>query len=52
MKKIDIGEKILTANEKFALENLIFFSKKKIFCLNIISSPGSGKTTILARTIN
>ena len=52
MKKIDIGKKILTENEKFALENLLFFAKKKKLCLNIISSPGSGKTTILARTIN
>jgi len=52
MKKVDIGKKILTENEKFALENLLFFTKKKKLCLNIISSPGSGKTTILARTIN
>mgnify|MGYP001572421909 CR=1 FL=1 len=52
MKKIDIGKKILAENEKYALENLFFFAKKKKFCLNIISSPGSGKTTILARTIN
>ncbi len=52
MKKIDIGKKILGENEKYALENLLFFTKKKKLCLNIISSPGSGKTTILARTIN
>ena len=52
MKKIDIGKKILGENEKFALENLLFFAKKKKLCLNIISSPGSGKTTILTRTIN
>ncbi len=52
MKIIDIGKKILGENEKFALENLLFFAKKKKLCLNIISSPGSGKTTILARTIN
>jgi hydrogenase nickel incorporation protein HypB len=51
MKKIDLGKKILAENEKYALENLFFFAKKKKFCLNIISSPGSGKTTILARTI-
>ena len=51
MKKIDLGKKILAENEKYALENLFFFTKKKKFCLNIISSPGSGKTTILTRTI-
>jgi hydrogenase nickel incorporation protein HypB len=52
MKKVDVGKKILAENEKFALENLLFFTKQKKLCLNIISSPGSGKTTILARTIN
>jgi len=51
MKKVEINKKILGENEKFALENLFFFAKKKKLCLNIISSPGSGKTTILARTI-
>jgi hydrogenase nickel incorporation protein HypB len=52
MKKVDINKKILGKNEKFALENLFFFTEKKKLCLNIISSPGSGKTTILAKTIN
>jgi hydrogenase nickel incorporation protein HypB len=51
MKKVDVGKKILTENEKYALENLLFLAKRKKFCLNIISSPGSGKTTILERTI-
>jgi len=52
MKKVEINKKILGENEKFALENLFFFTKKKKLCLNIISSPGSGKTTILTKTIN
>jgi len=44
MKKIDIGKKILGENEKYALENLLFFTQQKKLCLNIISSPGnSGK---------
>jgi len=51
MKKINVGKKILTENEKYALENSLFFSRQKKICLNIISSPGSGKTTILERTI-
>lgn len=52
MKKIDIGKKILGENEKYAFENIMFLAEKKKVCLNMISSPGSGKTTILARTIN
>jgi len=52
MKKIDVGKKILSENEKYAFENILFLTERKKLCLNIISSPGSGKTTILARTIN
>lgn len=51
MKKIDIGKKILHENEKYAFENILFLTERKKLCINIISSPGSGKTTILARTI-
>ena len=52
MKKINIEKKILSENEKFALDNIMFFAEQKKLCLNMISSPGSGKTTILTRTIN
>ena len=52
MKKIKIEKKILSENEKISIENSLYLSMKKILCLNIISSPGSGKTTILTRTIN
>lgn len=52
MKKIDVGKKILGENEKYAFENIMFLAEKKKVCLNMISSPGSGKTTILTRMIN
>lgn len=51
MKKINIEKKILSENEKFALDNIMFFAEQKKLCLNMISSPGSGKTTILTKTI-
>jgi hydrogenase nickel incorporation protein HypB len=49
--KVNIGKKILTTNEEYAAKNRQILSEKKKFCLNMISSPGSGKTTILSRTI-
>jgi len=52
MKKVTVAKKILDENDKYAFENILFFTEHKKFCLNMISSPGSGKTTILARTIN
>ena len=51
MYKVNIGKKILKANDEFAVSNSRFFAEHKKLCLNMISSPGSGKTTILTRTI-
>jgi hydrogenase nickel incorporation protein HypB len=51
MSKIDVGRRILSENEKYALDNGRLLSERGKLCLNMISSPGSGKTTILVRTI-
>jgi len=50
-KKVDVGQKILSSNDAYAAQNQKFFEDNRILCLNMISSPGSGKTTILAETI-
>jgi len=50
--KKSIGKKILSANEEYALKNKQLLAEHKKLCLNMISSPGSGKTTILSRTIS
>lgn len=49
--KISINKKVLSVNEEYALRNSHLLAQQKKLCLNMISSPGSGKTTILARTI-
>jgi hydrogenase nickel incorporation protein HypB len=51
MAKVDIGRKVLSANEAYAQKNRELLARHKKTCFNIISSPGSGKTTILVRTI-
>jgi hydrogenase nickel incorporation protein HypB len=51
MYKVNVGKKILSANEEYALKNSKLLAEHKKLCLNMISSPGSGKTTILTRTI-
>ena len=50
--KVSISKKILDEDEKYAIQNSRLLAKQKKLCLNMISSPGSGKTTILMRTIN
>lgn len=52
MQKVNVRKKILSANEEYAFKNAQVLTRHKILCYNMISSPGSGKTTILTRTIN
>ena len=50
-KRIAVETDILTKNNRLAQGNRTLFSAKQIFALNLVSSPGSGKTTILERTL-
>ena len=49
--KVSLNQKILSRNEECAKKNKTFFKDNNILCLNVISSPGSGKTTTISRTI-
>jgi len=49
--KINLKKRILSSNQETALENRKRLDENNVLCFNVISSPGSGKTTILARTI-
>jgi len=42
---------ILAKNDHLAHANRALFRRKGVFALNLVSSPGSGKTTILERTL-
>ena len=50
-KVINLNLDILSANNLTASMNRRFFEGRKVLCLNMVSSPGSGKTTILEKTI-
>jgi hydrogenase nickel incorporation protein HypB len=50
-KTIKVELDILGRNNLLAERNRGFFEAKNIFALNLVSSPGSGKTSILERTI-
>jgi len=49
--EIKVVRKVLDANEKMADRNRSLFNDKGVFVINVMSSPGSGKTTILERTL-
>lgn len=46
-KHIDVVQKVLSKNDKEAMKIREFFDSRGILGLNLMSSPGSGKTTIL-----
>jgi hydrogenase nickel incorporation protein HypB len=50
-RTIRIEEDILGKNNRLARGNRALFAKKGLFVLNLVSSPGSGKTSILERTL-
>ena len=49
--KIPIVENILSANERLAAENASLFRERGILPVNIMSSPGAGKTSLIVQTI-
>jgi hydrogenase nickel incorporation protein HypB len=46
-----IEQDILAKNDAYAAQNRKAFEEKGIFALNLVSSPGAGKTALLVRTI-
>lgn len=42
---------ILDANDRIAEENRKLFDREKIYVLNLMSSPGAGKTSLVEKTI-
>lgn len=49
--EIKVVRKVLDVNNTMAQQNRNLFAGKKVFVLNVMSSPGSGKTTTLVKTI-
>lgn len=50
--RIPIIEKILSANDRLAIENKIKFDAAGVFAINIMASPGAGKTSLIEKTIH
>ena len=50
MSVITVERKVLEKNDDIARQNRAVFTERGIFVLNLVSSPGSGKTSILEKT--
>lgn len=49
--KLTLASKILDANERIAQENERAFRDAGVYVINLMSSPGAGKTSLLENTI-
>jgi hydrogenase nickel incorporation protein HypB len=49
---ITVERKVLKKNDDLADENRAYFASHRTFAVNLLSSPGSGKTSLLERTVD
>ncbi|MCU0415265.1 MAG: hydrogenase nickel incorporation protein HypB [Ignavibacteriaceae bacterium] len=52
MSVITVERKVLEKNDTIAQQNREVFKKKNLFTMNLVSSPGSGKTSLIENTIH
>lgn len=50
-KIVEVEQDILQENNLLAQRNRGFFEGRNILAINLVSSPGSGKTSLLERTL-
>jgi hydrogenase nickel incorporation protein HypB len=50
-QRVDVRENIFDANERLAEDNQKIFDTFNVFSLNLMASPGAGKTSLIERTI-
>lgn len=50
-RMVQIEQNILSKNDQYAAQNRMVLKNRGILALNLVSSPGSGKTSLLVRTI-
>lgn len=51
MKRIEVVQNVLEANEAIAAQNQRLLDKHKVFAINIMSAPGAGKTSLILQTM-
>jgi hydrogenase nickel incorporation protein HypB len=51
MSVLTIEKKVLQKNDEVAQQNRLLFAKNGTFVINLVSSPGSGKTSVVEKTL-
>lgn len=52
MSVVTIERKVLEKNDELAQQNRLLFARNGIFVINLVSLPGSGKTSLLEKTLD
>jgi hydrogenase nickel incorporation protein HypB len=50
--RIPVVENILSANERIANQNRQLLEEARVFSINMMASPGAGKTSLIERTVS
>jgi len=50
-RMVQVEQDIMAANQRYADANRRLFAQRGIFAVNLVSSPGSGKTSLLVKTV-
>ncbi len=50
--RVDLSKPILDRNERLAAENRALFEEHRVFVLDLLASPGAGKTSMILATID
>lgn len=50
-ERVTVVEKIMDANDQLAAMNRRLLDRHGVFCINLLASPGAGKTTTILKTI-
>ncbi|MFN2135402.1 MAG: hydrogenase accessory protein HypB, partial [Candidatus Promineifilaceae bacterium] len=51
IRTVPVVEEILSANDSLALQNRALLDKAGVLGMNIMASPGAGKTSVILQTI-
>src|SRR5512137_3071070 len=49
--KVTVLQNIMNANDQIAAKNQELLNKSRVLAVNVMSSPGAGKTTLILETI-
>jgi hydrogenase nickel incorporation protein HypB len=51
MQRVSVVEKVLSANDRLAEANRARLDQAGLFAINVLASPGAGKTSLIERTV-